>query len=150
MLVLPHADGLGVDFHQFRQRVGQSPGNAHSPAYGDVVVGELIAGGLRSTVNRRAVFADEEDVDARHSDFAHHLVRLASGGSRTDGHGLDAVSLHQMAQRHLCAGVFAAGFVWIDGLVVEQCALCIEAHHLASCAESRVDAHDAFLSQWSR
>ena len=32
MLVLPHADGLGVDFHQLRQRVLEPPGDGHGGA----------------------------------------------------------------------------------------------------------------------
>ena len=42
------------------------------------------------------------------------------------------------------------GRVGEDGLVVEQVALSVETHHLAACAETRVDAHHAFLSEGCR
>ena len=36
VLVLADADRLGIDLHQFRQRVLQSPGDADRPAHGQV------------------------------------------------------------------------------------------------------------------
>ena len=40
--------------------------------------------------------------------------------------------------------------MWKDGFVVEQITLCIQAHHLTSCAEAWVDTHDTFLAEWGR
>ena len=48
---------------------------------------------------------------------------------------------------HLCLHDSVDGRVGEDGLVVEQVALGVEAHHLTTGAESGVDAHHAFLSE---
>ena len=50
MLVLAHADGLGIDLHQLRQGVLEPPGNGHRRAQIYVVLRELLeqcAGFLR-------------------------------------------------------------------------------------------------------
>ena len=61
VLILSNADALGVNLHQFRQRVHQSSSDAHGTAHRDVLVREFVAGYLRSTIDRSAVFADDED-----------------------------------------------------------------------------------------
>ena len=43
VLVLAHADALGVNLDEFGQRVGQSAANADGAAHRHVVVGELLA-----------------------------------------------------------------------------------------------------------
>jgi hypothetical protein len=44
VLVLPHADGLGVDLHQLGERVLQAARDGDGPAHREVEVGELLAG----------------------------------------------------------------------------------------------------------
>lgn len=46
--------------------------------------------------------------------------------------------------------LWLTGGVGEDGFMVQQVALFVETNHLASSAESRVDAHDSFLSKWCR
>ena len=48
----------------------------------------------------------------------------------------------------LCA--LRYGRVGEDSLVMEKVALSVKTHYLATCAESRVNTHDALLSQRSR
>ena len=48
---------------------------------------------------------------------------------------------------HRCLHGVVHGRVGEDGFVVEQVALCVEAHHLAARAETGVDAHHALLSE---
>ena len=43
VLVLPYADALWVELHEFGQRVHQPPPYAYRPAHGDVLVGKLLS-----------------------------------------------------------------------------------------------------------
>ena len=47
VLVLSHANALGVDLYQFGQRIHESPADADGPPDGDILVGKLLAGHLR-------------------------------------------------------------------------------------------------------
>ena len=77
----------------------------------------------------------------------HEVACLARCCAVADGNGL-----YGMAAQHVCqalhgVGASRGGWVWEDGLVVQEAALRVEAHHLAARAESRVDAHDAVLAE---
>jgi hypothetical protein len=54
VLVLPHADGLGVDLHQLGERVLQAARDGDGPAHREVEVGKLLAGDVRGRVHARA------------------------------------------------------------------------------------------------
>jgi hypothetical protein len=56
MLILADANGLGVDFDKFCKRVHQTPGNGNRAADSQVFVGEFLAGGIRSRIDRCAAF----------------------------------------------------------------------------------------------
>ena len=51
VLVLPHADALGIHLHQFRQGILEAPGDAHGAPHGDVVLGELLPGDVAGGVD---------------------------------------------------------------------------------------------------
>ena len=66
VLILPHADGLGVDLHQLRQRVLQPPRDGHGASAGSRRYSrELLRGELACGVDRRARLADHHIADAR-------------------------------------------------------------------------------------
>ncbi len=58
VLVLPDADGLGVDLHQLGERVHQAPADGDRAAHGEVLVGELLARDLGGGVDRGAALVD--------------------------------------------------------------------------------------------
>ena len=58
VLVLPHADGLGVDLHQLRQGVLEPPGDGNRRAQGHVEVRELLGAQLGGGVDRGPRLAD--------------------------------------------------------------------------------------------
>ena len=105
VLILPHADGLGVDLHQLRQRILQPPRDGNSAAQVHVVVGELLCGELAGGVDRRARLVDDHVVTARRrADAEHlsgHLLRLAGGCAVADGDVLNAVLADEC--RRVCA-----------------------------------------------
>ena len=58
VLVLAHADGLGVDLHQLCQRVLQAAGDGNGAAQGNVKLRELLGRQLGGGVDRRPRLAD--------------------------------------------------------------------------------------------
>ena len=63
VLVLAHADGLGVDLHQLGQRVLQSPRNAGRATQADVHVRHFLRGKFTGRIHRRTRLADHHLVD---------------------------------------------------------------------------------------
>ena len=69
----------------------------------------------------------------------------------TDGNGLYLILFHQLGELACRDAMLALGRMRIDGFVVQEITLCIEAHHLTSSAVSWVDTHYTLLSQrWSQ
>ena len=64
VLVLPHADGLGVDLHQLRQRVLHPAGDGHGAAEVYVVLRELLRRQLAGGVHGGPGLADHHIADA--------------------------------------------------------------------------------------
>ena len=147
VLILSHADGLGIDFHQFGQGVGESATDGNGSANGDIVVGKFLTRRGRCRIDRGPVLAHEEDFHALDVQGAHQFFGFASRGAVADGHGLDGVVFEQAAQSLFGAHGFVFRRVGINGFVVEQGALRIKTHHFAPCAETGVDAHDATLPE---
>ena len=59
VLILSHADGLGIDFHQFGQGVGESASDGNGSANGDIVVGKFLTRRGRCRIDRGPVLAHE-------------------------------------------------------------------------------------------
>ena len=94
VLILPHADGLGVDLDQLRQRVLHPAGNADRAAQADVKLGKLLSGQLAGGINGRSRLADDH-IRRLTAQFrqktGNELLRLAAGGSVPDGDGRHAI-----------------------------------------------------------
>ena len=76
VLVLPNADGLGVDLHQLRQRILQAAGDGNGAAQVDIVFREFLAGQLGGGIDRGACFADNGILHrqaAFRNEFRHNL-----------------------------------------------------------------------------
>ena len=100
MLVLSHADGLGVDLHQLRQRILHPPGDGHGAAQVHVVIGELLRRQLAGGVDGGARLVDDHITDTgQTAEHLHrHLLRLTAGGAVADGDVGDAVLFAQRRQ----------------------------------------------------
>lgn len=109
---------------------------------------KFLAGNLGCRVDGGSVFAHHEYLKLT-------VVPLASdegfgfttGGTIADGDGFDGVLLHQFGELAGGDAMFALWGMRVDGLVVQQIALCIQANDLTARAIAGVDAHHAFLSQ---
>ena len=76
VLVLPNADGLGVDLHQLRQRILQAAGDGNGAAQVDIVFREFLTGQLGGGIDRGACFADNGILHrqaAFRNEFRHNL-----------------------------------------------------------------------------
>ena len=78
---------------------------------------------------------------------AHQFLGLAPCRAVADGNGLNFILLAKRTHLYRGAGILAARRVGIDGFVVEQHAVAIEANDLAPRAVAGVDAHNALFAE---
>ena len=102
MLILPNADGLGVDFDELRQRVLQPARDGYRRAQVYVVLRKLFRRQLRRRVDGRARLAHDHvgHPAAERADKLHrHGLRLTRGGAVADGDVLHTVFARQCGKR---------------------------------------------------
>ena len=101
MLILAHADGPGVNFDQFRQRILQAAGNGSRAALPHVKIGEFFRGQLAGGINGSPGLADDHVLE-RLSDFFdqihNNLFRLPGSGSVAQGNQGNPISVDQFFQ----------------------------------------------------
>ena len=91
MLVLPHANGLGINFHQLRQRVLQAAGDGNGGAQIHIVLRKLLCGQWAGGVDGGSGLRDDHIADASAlilglGDQLHsHLLRLSAGSAVSNG-----------------------------------------------------------------
>ena len=148
VLVLPHANALGVNLDELGEGVHEAAPDADGATYGDVVVGKLAARHIAGAVDRGSRLAHAHGYHlVLESAFLHHLLGLASGGAVADGDGLNLERLDEGLKFVDSGMLLPDGGEGIDSLVVEQLPLGVEADHLASGAEARIDGEGALLSE---
>ena len=154
VLVLAHADALGVDLHQLGQRILQAARDGDGAAQADVEVGQLLAGELGGRVDRGARLADDDLVDHDVGRELLHaldqvggeLVGLAAGGAVADGDQVDAVLRHEAAQRVQRALPVAARLVRVDGVRGQHLAGVARRRPPYAGADARVEPHHDALA----
>ena len=62
VLILSHANTLGVDLDQFCQRVHKSTTNGDCTADSDILIRKFIAGNLGGRIDGSPIFADSKDL----------------------------------------------------------------------------------------
>ena len=110
VLVLAHADGLGVDLHQLGQRVLQAPRNAGRATQADVHVGHFLGSKFTGRIHRGTRLADHHLVNRpggagrfrvlgdEFDQVGGQLVRLAAGGAVANGDQIDAMLFTELGQ----------------------------------------------------
>jgi len=101
VLILSHADGLGVDLHQLGQGILEPPGDGHGASQVHIVLWKLLGGQLAGGVHRRPRLADDHIAQPapQAADELHgRLLRLPAGRSIADGDVLHPVLPHQLGQ----------------------------------------------------
>ena len=101
--------------------------------------------GLQITANR--FLGGGGNIISSCEDIANEIVGLATSRAVADGYGFNLVFLQHLLDTHRCFHTFIDRRMGEDGLMVKQIALCVEAHHLTTRAETRVNTHHPFLTQ---
>ena len=153
MLILPHADGLGVDLDQLGQRVLHAAGDADRAAERHIKLRELLRRQLAGRVHGRARLADDHigralwQLGQKRGD---ELLGLARGGAVADGDGRDPEAPAQVDD--VPAGARLGGLLPRQGEMAhargEHLAVFIHHGQLAARAEAGVHAQrDAALDR---
>ena len=153
MLVLAHADGLGINLHQLGQRVLQAARNAGRAAQADVHVGHFLRGKFTGRIHRGTRLADHHLVDRpggaggfrvlgdEFDEVGSQFVGLAAGGAVANGDQIDAMLFTELGQSVQRAVPVLAGLVRKNGGRLDQLARGIDHRHLDAGANARVQAH---------
>ena len=150
MLVLAHADGHGIDLHQFRQRVLQAAGDGDRRSQIDVVIRKFLRRQLAGRIDGGAGLVHHGVAElqgfARARKQPYHLdrhgLRFAAGRSIADGQVPDAAAPRHGAQR--ADGVLLSRFAerGIDDRGIQHLAGLVHHGDLAAVAVARVQPHD--------
>ena len=146
MLVLAHADGLGRNLDELRQRVLQAAAQAHGATHSDIQVGILLTRKLGGGVHRRAGLVDDGVAKAGRllgNELRDDFLGLAAGGAVADDDGVDAVLLDEAGELALGAGDVVARLGGVDHAVVEQLAGFVHDGDLAAGAVARIEREHA-------
>ena len=144
VLILAHADRLGIDLHQLGERVLHAPGDGHRAAQGHVVLREFLRRQLAGRVDARARLADDHVLDARQlgQKRGDELLALARGRAVADGNRRDLMPARhgedQLLGRGLLPLLPGEGEMAHAGL--QHLARLIDDRQLAARAEARVHA----------
>ena len=149
MLVLAHANGLGVDLDELGQGVLQAPGNAGRAAQAHIDIGHFLAGEFTGRVHRSARFADHHllDVcaiaqfDQLLDQVAGQFVGFTAGGAVANGNQVDLVLFAQLGEGKERAFPVLARFVRVYGGGIDQLAGRIDHGHFHTRADARVQPH---------
>ena len=143
MLILPHTDGLGVDFDQLGQRILQAARDGDGTAQIYVVLGELLGrkgggridrgAGLRDDHIRHALYAPQKLADG--------CFRLAGGCAIADGNMSHAVLFNEPLQRDDGFLPLGLGEGGIDHSGVQHLARRVHHGDLAAVAVAGVQPH---------
>ena len=144
VLVLAHADALGVDLHQLGQGILEPPGDGHGASQVHVVVGELLRGQLGGGVDRGPRLVDDHvaDAAAQPLDELHrHLLGLPAGGAVADGDVGHAVAADELCQRVDGLLLLPLAERGVDHRRVQHLAGGVHHRHLAAVAVAGVKPH---------
>ena len=145
MLVLADADRLGVDFHEFGQRVLQPARDRDRAAQTHIEVGEFLGCEFGGRIHRGARFADHDlgelQFGMARDEFFGQLGGLARGGAVADRNQIDLMLLGQRRQAHERGVPAPMRFMRIDRVGGEQLAGRIDDRDLHPGAQARVEAH---------
>ena len=143
VLILPHADRLGVNLYQLCQRVLQAPGNRNRRAEVHVVLRKFLRRKLGRRVDRRARLVDNHvrNAGALPNQLDCHRLRLARGSAVADGKMAHAVSVDQLLEAVDCLLLFALGKRRIDDRRIQNLSRRVDHCDLAAVRVAGVEPH---------
>ena len=144
VLILADADCLGLNLHQFGQRVLQTAGDGHRATVGHVQIRKLTGRQLGGRVHRRARLGDHHLLHflpaAQLDQVGSQLVGFTRGGAVADGNQVNLMLAAQRRQGRQRAVPVIARRMGEDSGGVEQLAGGINHHHLDPGTQPRVEA----------
>ncbi|KGE04476.1 hypothetical protein HRUBRA_00941 [Pseudohaliea rubra DSM 19751] len=145
MLVLAHADGFGLDLHQFGERVLQAPGDGDGAPEGHIQIGEFLRRQLRGGIDGGAGFGHGDpggrDVRLRCQQAADEGIGFPAGGAVANGDEFHLVAAEQRRHRVRGLRLPLLGGVRKNGGVVHELAGAVDHGHLHAGPKPRVQAH---------
>ena len=146
VLVLPHADGLGVDLDKFRERILQASCNGDGGAQVDVKIGEFRCRQGRRGIDRRARLIDDGVGDARilakpADEFDGHLLGLAARRAVADGDMPDGVLSDERGELFDALALLALAVRRIDDGGIQHLARTVHNGDLAAHAIPGIQPH---------
>ncbi|MPM35682.1 hypothetical protein SDC9_82275 [bioreactor metagenome] len=143
VLILPYANGLGIDLNQLRQGILEPPRDGYRRTQVDVVLRELLRGELARRIDGRARLVDDHIAHALCAgDELHgHLLRFTGGGSVADCNMLHRVFLHKRFQLFNCLLLLPFAEGRIDHRRVEHLTRIADHGNLAAIAITRIEPH---------
>ena len=145
MLVLAHADGLGINLHQLCQRVLETSCNGSGAALSHIKLGKFFRSQLAGRVHGGTGFIDNHILDLVRDLFQqvhNDLLRLPGGGTVSHGNQGNMVLADQFFQNRLCFLHLVLGGSGVDHRGIQHLAGIIHHSQLAAGAEGRVPAQD--------
>ena len=101
MLVLAYADGLGVDFHQLRQRILEPAGDGRGASLSHIEIGEFLGGQLAGGINAGPGFVYDDILYRPVQLFQQihdNLFGFPGGGAIAHGNQIHMVFRNQLLQ----------------------------------------------------
>jgi len=146
MLVLTDADGLGLDFHQFSQRIYEPPANRDCASHCGILMGKLTPGNIRRGINRSPRFIDHNDGHIQ-IEAVQKCFRLSACCAIADRNHLDSIFLADLLQFGCCLCSPLFGIVGKDHMALLQPAQPVDHCQLAAGSKTWIYCQDALLTQ---
>ncbi|OQA37582.1 MAG: hypothetical protein BWY56_00833 [Acidobacteria bacterium ADurb.Bin340] len=154
VLVLAHADALGLHFHQLGQGILEAAGDADGAAHRQILVGELLPGHIGRAVHRGAGFAHGNADHLRAARILEPLAQegfgFAATGAVAHGDGFDGIAGGQLLQERTAAFQIPLGLQRVDGGGLHELAQAVDDRQLAAGADARVHPQGAALPRRRR
>ena len=144
VLVLAHADRLGLDLHELGERVLQPTSDRDRTADREVELGEFFAREVRRRVHARTGLVDRDDMHAAHADLRDRALDEALGlappGAVTHGDGARLVLLDERRELLLGLRELALALREVDRDRAQELTGRIDRGALAAGPQPRIDA----------
>ncbi len=149
VLVLSNADGFGIDFDEFSERILEASGDGDGSTDGEVEIGEFFAGNIRGAVHTCARFVDLNEDDIADTlgfqGFFEEGFGFSAPCAISDSDSVGWVLGEEGEQVACCACFVTDGEK--EGGISEKLSCLIDGNAFAACAESGVDADHTFFAE---
>ncbi len=143
MLILSHADGLGVDLHQLRQWILKASRHGGSASLSHIKIGEFLGGQLAGGIHRGTGFIDDDILHRQlrfPEEIRNDLLRLPGGGTIAQADDLHMPAADQLLDGFHGLSDFILGCRGVNDRGIQYLAGGVHHRDLAAGAEGRIPA----------